>query len=281
MKKCNNFSSIGEISDNEIYIDEEPQNDQNINDISLGVDEDSLKNISWIESVEQELSSSMDTKTFMCCSGKHEKNDTNDKNKSNEPSQIINDVNALINAKYNDLSDLGIMEYQTLIINCLRKQIKSKEVSKCNIDDILIKVTWLFDTSKYLSQRLGLPNFHHKNTDGNVVSRSSYKFCNYNFECQFNYNLKKHYGCFAQHYVHNLVSADLDALKLYILHNKQTINIAKLEEIKKSINTISYVIGHMYEELQNAQKFNFFNTNNNHIERTPKKKKCKSKLVTA
>lgn len=262
MKKCNNFSSIGEISDNEIYIDDEMQST-----VGMYIDENSLKNISWVESVEQELSSSMDTKTFACC---NEKNESIEKN---------NDINALITIKYNELSDMNIMEYQTIIINYLRKQTKTKEINKCNIDDVLLKINWLLESSKYLSERLGLPAFHHKTTDGNIVSRSSYKFCNYNFECQFNYNLKKHHGCFAQHYVHNLVSADLESLKLYVLHNKQTINMAKLEEIKKSINTVSFVIGHMYEELKNSHKFNFFNTNNNHVDRTPKKKKTSNKTA--
>jgi len=57
--------------------------------------------------------------------------------------------------------------------------------------------------------------------------------------------------CYQDHYVHNMVSADLKILMEYIeqkygdskivLHNK---------EILKTINTLSYVIGHMELELR-------------------------------
>lgn len=272
MKKYSNFSTITDIFDNEMYIDDEIQKSMN-SEIQKGMnDENSLKNISWIESVEQELSSSIDTKTFMCSS-------LNDKLNNN-----FMDVNNLIKLKYSDLCDLNIMEYQTSIINYLRRQLKTKENDKLNIDDLLLKLDWLLNTSKYLSDKIGLQTFQHKNNGDNMVSRSSYKFCDYNFECQFNYNLKKHCGCFAQHYVHNLVRADIEALKMYISNNKTNINENdyKIDEIRKSINTISFVIGHMYEELKNAQKFNFFNALNNHIERTPnKKKQTKPKLQIA
>lgn len=262
--KCNNFSTITDILDSELYIDDETQKTE-----KEAIDENSLKSISWVESVEQELSSggSSDTKTFVCSS----LNKLTDKT----------DINNLLKFECNELTDLNTMEYQTLIINCLRKQIKTVDNDKLNIDELLLKLNWLLEASKYLSEKLGLQTFQHKNNEENIISRSSYKFCNYNFECQFNYNLKKHCGCFAQHYVHNLVYADLEALKMYVVNNKQHIDEYKLDQIKKSINTISFVIGHMYDELKNAQKFNFFNTLNNHIERTPKKKQSKVKLQIA
>ena len=90
-----------------------------------------------------------------------------------------------------------------------------------------------------------------------------------------NYNIKKHCGCYARHFVHNLVNADIVALLEYINMNKTNFSPIIIGEIRKSINTISFVIGHMYEELKNAQTFNFFNSKNNHIERNPKKKNKK------
>lgn len=260
MERCNNLPTITDIFDSELYIDDEIRKNQ-----KETMDENSLANLSWIESVEQELSSSIDTKTFMCSS---------DPTQSHSEKYI--DIDNLLTCKYDELSDSNIMEYQTQIINYLRKQIKNKII----ISDLLVKLNWLIETSKYLSEKLKLQIFQHKNGGTNSVSRSSYKFCNYNFECQFNYNLKKYCGCYAQHYVHNLVYADLESLKMYVLNNEISIE-CKIEEIKKSINTSSFVIGHMHDELKNAQKFNFFNTLNNHIERTPKKKTNKAKLQIA
>ena len=165
-----------------------------------------------------------------------------------------------------------ILEYQTHILNYLRKNIKNKNIEHIDINDIVLKIDWLLCTSSYLSDKLGLIIFQHKNNNNLTIPRSSYKFCNYNFECQYNYNIKKYNGCFAQHYGHNLIYSDLDVLKKYIIIYKDKLNNNHIEEIKKSVNTISYVIGHMYEELKQAQKFNFFNIKNKHIERTPKKK---------
>jgi len=245
--------NIENITDNDLYVDGDFQE----------LNENSLKNMSWVDSVEKELSSSIDTKIFTC------ENTNNNNNKSI-------DIDTIIHKEVCDLTDLNVLEYQTLIINYLRKKMKQiNETEKININDILSKLNWLLDTSKYLSNKLGLLTFQHKETSLNILARSSYKFCTFNFECQYNYNIKKHCGCFARHYVHNLVNADLEALINYIGFNKNKLEETIITEIKKSINTISFVIGHMYDELQNAEKHNFFNTTNSHIERTPKKKKNK------
>lgn len=253
MENRDKLLNISEISDNESYIDDVPQNTQNINDEIL------LKSISWNDLIDQEITANVITKTFEKC-------------------KKCSDVNDVINIKYDALTDLNILEYQLIIMTHLKKQFKSIDQNKYDVNDILLKIDWLFDTSKYLSDKMGLQIFYHKNISNNMVARSSYKFCNYNFECQFNYNIKKHCGCFAQHYVHNLVCADLNALKMYITSNKLTLNESKINEIRKSMNTLSFVINHMYDELKNAQKFNFSIINNTHIAKIPSKRK--NKLVT-
>lgn len=240
------------INDSDMYIDEE-QNE--------ATDENVLKSLSWFDSVEQELSSSIDTKVFV----------------NEQKTDCLLNANDLLSEKIDCLTDINIMEYQTIIVNNLRKEFKlydDKVTDKIDTDNLLLKLNWLFETSKYLSDKLGLVIIQHKVTDPNILLRSSYKFCDNNFECEYNYNTKKHYGCFARHYVHNLVNADISALQHYIIHKKMILNDMAINEIKKSINTISFVIGHMYEELKNAQTFNFFNSKNIHIERNPKKKKA-------
>ena len=254
MERNQNFLNITNFSESDLYIDDESFEQKGSNgDLSL-------LSMSWIESVEKELN--VNEKQFIPI--------------NNKQIEKIKNIDYLILENYGHLSDINIIEYQTIIINYLKKIIKNTE--KINIDDILLKLDWLLETSKYLSKKIGLIIFKHKNTESNSISRSSYKFCNYNFECQYNYNIKKHLGCFAQHYVHNLVYADIDSLKKFIISNKSKFNIILLDQIKKSINTITFVINHMFDELKNAQKYNFFNIDNIHVDRTPKK--YKNKLTT-
>lgn len=256
MEESKSFINITNIIDNEMYIEDETFEQKE------NTDENSLKSMSWIELVENELT--INDKQFATS--------TNFIKKKHENVNL--NVDCLITENYNSLSDINIIEYQTMIINHLKKMIK---LNNFNIDDILLKIEWLLETSKYLSDKLGLSVFQHKNSDYNFIPRSSYKFCNYNFQCQYNYNIKKHCGCFAQHYVHNLVYADIDSLKKFILENKSKIDNHRIEEIRKSINTVSFVINHMFEEFKNAQSHNFFNIDNIHVDRTPKKKKIKIK----
>ena len=57
-------------------------------------------------------------------------------------------------------------------------------------------------------------------------------------------------GCYADHYVHNMVAADCEALIEYVNHNHKNKNIASHnKEIIKCINTLCFVIKHMYAEL--------------------------------
>lgn len=201
---------------------------------NIYIDEDDsiIAELSWADSVEKELNNSIDDKQF--------KKLTIDEITKQVPS---------------DLSDIILLEYQTIIANHLRKQ--SPPFTK--------ELAWLNESSKVLSERVGLAIFQHNNPS--AIARSSYKFCNYNFECEYNYNIKKYGGCFAQHYVHNLVYADTHALQKFISTHNININ-DHLVDIKKSLNTISFVVNHMYEELKNA-----LTVNHNHIGRSQCKKK--------
>ena len=83
------------------------------------------------------------------------------------------------------------------------------------------------------------------------IIRSSYKFCNYKHNCTYNYDKQKKKGCYADHYPHDMIFADCDillyCLDTYYKNDDEFYN----KEIIKCINTISFVIKHMYEELNN------------------------------
>jgi hypothetical protein len=200
-------------------------------------------------------------------------NEEKDDNLSSIDNKILDEnIKKIFSYKFSKLTDFEILEYQNLVIGVMRNTLRNKE--NYDTDEFIKNLTWLIDGSKYLSNKLSLITFHHKcsyKSSSDSIPRSSYQFCSFNYDCEFNYNTKKKLGCYAQHYVHNLVYADLCALKKYML------KYDNMEEIQKSINTISYVINHMFEELENANKFNYFNNKNNHIERKPKKTKSKKK----
>ena len=128
----------------------------------------------------------------------------------------------------------------------------SLQNNQLNYTFFINSLNLLFNLSEALRIRLGQKeiNIEKKNYSDDNISRCSYKFCNFKDTCNYNYNKSKNM-CYQDHYVHNMVSADLKILIEYIeqkygntkvvLHNK---------EILKTINTLSYVINHMENELK-------------------------------
>jgi hypothetical protein len=225
------------------------------------------KNVSNIKKVYRDILIK-DNGDISCKDRDKDKNDNDDDN--HELSEI-QELSKIMKLKYETIEDLELLEYQTLISNYLRKQLKNNicELSS-NMKDMINKLEWLRNVSNYFSKKLGLKKHVHDNSKKTKeFSRSSYKFCNYGHECEFNYNINKYNGCFAQHYVHNIVHADLTELTGYLRNiiEKNTKMTPELSnEIIKSINTVSFVVNHMFDELRQ--------TNNlSHVDRTPKKKK--------
>jgi hypothetical protein len=93
-------------------------------------------------------------------------------------------------------------------------------------------------------------NIEKKAYSDDNISRCSYKFCNFKDSCNYNYNKTKNM-CYQDHYVHNMVSVDLKILIEYIeLKYGDTKIVLHNKEILKTINTLSYVITHMENELK-------------------------------
>jgi hypothetical protein len=111
---------------------------------------------------------------------------------------------------------------------------------------------FLFELSEILRIRIGQKEIiHDSKIINNSISRCSYKFCNYKDTCAYNYNTKNKSQCYQDHYVHRMVSADLLILIEYITtkYFNET-QIIPNKEILKSINTLSFVINHMENELK-------------------------------
>lgn len=156
-------------------------------------------------------------------------------------------------------NDIDLLKYENYLFTHIRQYIKKCNETEENIDykKLMIYLKWIADVSEYLSKKIKLPLFHHEIIFNNMehvsIPRSSYKFCSNSCDCIANYRNngtknKKH--CKGRHYVHNLVNADVSVLLIYL---SKIINcdysLINHDEILKSINTISFVINHMYNEL--------------------------------
>ena len=166
------------------------------------------------------------------------------------------------NIKY--YNPLEIIEMQYKIINYLLKYFKKNHLD--SFDVYKQYLVWICDSSEYLAILIKQPVNRNKT---NVLMRSSYKFCNKKSDCQSQYGFlfnKPSRGCINDHYIHNKIVSDIDNLLNYIQRNLN-INSGKdvsvgndsrttgcthvvLEmELRKGLETICYVINHMYQEL--------------------------------
>lgn len=127
-------------------------------------------------------------------------------------------------------------------------------------------LSYLASTSLYFSEKIGGSSRQQGvqkrayETEA-PISRCSYKFCIQTYCCQYNYpegkkKGKPSKGCYSDHYPHYKVYQDIISLQSYIrriheTNNNYMITIRSNQEIIKCINTIAYVIKHMYDELWN------------------------------
>ncbi|ADO67387.1 hypothetical protein crov353 [Cafeteria roenbergensis virus] len=118
--------------------------------------------------------------------------------------------------------------------------------------NFLIKIlNLLFNISEELKKRLNQPDIYHKTRRDKQIMRCSYKFCNFKSDCNYHY---KHKKCNSDHFVHNMVSADLKNL-IDFFNKKTGKEFVSNKEVIKSINTLLYVISHMESELSNSCRY--------------------------
>ena len=169
--------------------------------------------------------------------------------------------------------DLVKLQAGVFISDHLRTLFKTSQ----DLSPILPSLRWIIELSKHFRLKLGLSEIRHKETDqeSELIPRSSYKFCNNNFKCPFNYKEETHKGCFAQHYVYNLVEAD--ALALYSASSTLPLPLSSgaKREIEKCLNTLHFVFSHMQDELRNVSFLYSLPIETLHVERTPTRRKKK------
>ena len=176
--------------------------------------------------------------------------DLNTINFSLDNEKILNEIQKIIKIKdITSYTSLEILKKQDLLSSYLSKSIQNTDM---NITFLIKILEWLMYTSKSLNKKVKTKLFTHNENfiKPDKVIRSSYKFCNFKHNCSYNYDNKKK-GCYADHYVHHMVYADIESLLKCIKKYYANSEVIQNKEIVKCINTISFVIKHMYEELHN------------------------------
>jgi hypothetical protein len=153
--------------------------------------------------------------------------------------------------KFLDKNSLLILQKELEIIKLLTKY--ALQNNQLNYKFFLACLKFLLFLSEILRKRLDQKEIIHETkiyTSTNIP-RCSYKFCNYKDNCVYNYNTKNKSLCYQDHYVHRMVSADLTILIDYITQKYSDENtVIHNKEILKTINTLSFVINHMENELR-------------------------------
>lgn len=185
------------------------------------------------------------------------------KNAEEAPSTCINDeietlkqnINSTIlvigtqNHEYKQYNALTLIEHQLKVINYMLKFFKVHRLQE--LSDYEPYLVWLMASSEYLATSI---KQNINRSKSNTLMRSSYKFCNKKSDCQTHYGFlfqKKTRCCMNDHYVHNKIVSDIDNLLEYLKRNIKTASnkVVVETELKKGLETINYVVNHMYQEL--------------------------------
>lgn len=147
------------------------------------------------------------------------------------------------------LSSLELIKEEYYLVKLFSKY--SLQQNNYEVNFLLKILNLLLAISEELRNRLKQSEIKHKVRKDKLITRCSYKFCNFKSECNYHYFTKK---CNADHFVHNMVSADLKNLILFF-KDKTDKEFVSNKEVIKSINTILFVISHMESELSDSCRY--------------------------
>jgi hypothetical protein len=166
----------------------------------------------------------------------------------------------LLITNYKSFNDLELLEKEALIIIYINRFLLKNKLKESDKQFFIDLFNWIKNISFYFTNKLNLNIIIHSKRfkDEYLINRCSYKFCNFKDNCEYNYD-KKSKKCNSDHYVHNMVYADCDSLINYLTKN----NLETADhhnEMMKCINTLMFVINHMYNELKSKL---FYSKNGN------------------
>lgn len=164
--------------------------------------------------------------------------------------------------KIENMEDHEILNISSLLARNLKFQLKRKYDIHDEKKEFL---NWLVTTLEWINKSCMILMNKHDQTmqftehNNNTIPRNSYKFCEFAHECKYYYS--KDTRCYSQHFVYNLVGSDITHL-LKFINNIKIYNEHTYNEIRISVNTITYVVNHMYGELDKLKKINKNKYNN-------------------
>ena len=195
----------------------------------------------------------------------------------NDKSNQLN-ISECIDTPFGDISDYDLLNK----IAILSKNLKFQYARNCSNIKLMNEpkaiILW---TKKYVCwlnlaiERIIKNNaFIIKHTESNKIKinkinqiyqihRNSYRFCDFGAKCKFHYqtisttladiignNVKS--VCHSKHFVFDFVIQDIQWLLHYLNVSHEQLRLDKVfNEIKTSINTITYVLIHMHDEIMN------------------------------
>jgi hypothetical protein len=177
---------------------------------------------------------------------------------------VNDEVSKIVKYKPSEsVNSLILLDNEYFLIQYISKHIQQYKIKVDNIPKYIKYLTWISEASDILSNRLKLPKIV-KPYNGDLIKRT-YDFCPHRSNCQINYGTKKG-KCCAPHYIHNLVTYDLNMLIKYLEKNKEGgafVFEQEVFKILKHINTVQFIINQMYLELASFKN----NVINNEIEK--------------
>jgi hypothetical protein len=202
-----------------------------------------------VKSIDTELKNIiLSNKNINNLESKIENIETNYKSLINNIKQQYENLN---NLNYKNQTSLELLQKEKDIIKILLKY--SLQNNLLEIKFIKICLKFILYLSENLQNRLNQKNIIlTSETNKNNLTRCSYKFCNFKDKCNFYYKEKS--KCYQDHFVHNMVCLDIKVLLTFIDNNYKNmdtlIQTKESKDILKSLNTLSYVINHMENELK-------------------------------
>ena len=191
-----------------------------------------------------------------------------------ESEAVNKKLDSILNSKetIESIPDIKHLENQDFISSYIFKYIIQNNY--CEQENILKYLIFLKNISNYLANKIGtkVEINNQRKIEDNSITRCSYKFCHFTYYCQYNYpekQIKSNKGCYSDHYVHNKVAQDLYYLINHIENNyleTEQVVLRNNQEVIKCINTITFCIKHMYDELWNiyiSSKENYENYHKN------------------
>ncbi len=191
---------------------------------------------------------------------------------------ILN-LNNLENEK--EYSSLLLLKYEYYLSKYLFSVVKNEK----DFNNVVLYLKKIIDICSILIKRFNQQVIMNKKKNlSDKINRSSYKFCQKSAECNYYYDeyhqIKN--KCNSHHFVHNIIYNDMVSLLQFIEKNNNENNNLYIKEIFTSINTINYVISHMYNELYTVdyykEKFNsLYQENQNEFQTWTRNDKKKSR----